>query len=401
MGEILFLAHRIPFPPDRGDKIRSHHVLKALAKLAPVHVGCLAESDEDRAHEPELAAIAASHCLATRKGNLPFDGIKALATGRPVSETSFYSRTLQDWVDRTLAEKTIDAIYVFSGQMTAYLPEHLEQKLVIDFVDADSAKFAAYADDGGPMGWVYRREANLVRSMEERFAARADHCLLISAEEAAAFGVGLPSDHTYDLQVIGNGIDAAAFDPAGTESDPLALYHHPRLIFTGQMDYPPNIAAAELLATKILPQVRETVPDATLHIVGRNPTDAVRALESEGVRVWGKVREMRDFLGAADIAVVPLEIARGVQNKVLEAMAMALPCVVSEGAATGIPARNGRDFLVASSAEDTVAAIVALANDTEAALEMGRAARRWTLENASWEAALADLPKLVGMEDAA
>ena len=401
MGDILFLAHRIPFPPDRGDKIRSHHVLKALAKLAPVHVGCLAESDDDRAHEPELAAIAASHCLATRKGNLPLDGIRALATGRPVSETSFSSRALQDWVERTLAEKPIDAIYVFSGQMTAYLPEHVEPKLVIDFVDADSAKFSAYARDGGAMGWVYRREARLVRRMEERFAARADHCLLISQEEAAAFGDGLPSDHTYDLRVIPNGIDADAFDPAGAQSDPLAPFDHPRLIFTGQMDYPPNVAAAVLLATKILPLVRETFPAATLHIVGRNPTDAVRALESECVRVWGKVPEMQDFLGAADIAVVPLEIARGVQNKVLEAMAMALPCVVSEGAATGIKALNGRDFLVARSDRDTVAAIVALANDTQAAAEMGRAARRWTLEHASWKAALADLPSLMGIEKAA
>lgn len=393
--EILFLAHRIPFAPDRGDKIRSHHVLKALAKLAPVHVGCLAETAEDRAQESALAQVAASHCLADRKANLPLDGIRALATGRSVSETSFGSRELQAWVDRTLATCPIEAIYVFSGQMTQYLPETFGGRLVVDFVDADSAKFAAYGEEGGFLAPIHRREARKLRALEATFAARADHALLVTEEELRAFEAGLPADKTYPLRVLRNGIDADAFAPAQAGPNPLADCAEPRLIFTGQMDYPPNAKAAHRLATVILPLVEAP---ASVHIVGRNPTAEVRALASDRVRVWGGVARMQDFLGGADIAVVPLAIARGVQNKVLEAMAMGLPCILSEGAATGIPAQDGRDFLIASDDTAFASAVEALSRDPGRAKEIGAAARRWVIEHASWHAALRDLPALIGIE---
>lgn len=397
MSEILFLAHRIPFPPDRGDKIRSYHVLKALAKLAPVHVGCLAENDEDRAQEHELGQIAASRFLAEVKGNLPLDGLRALATGRPVSVVSFASKELQRWVDRTLATRPIDAIYVFSGQMTQYLPESFGGKLVVDFVDVDSAKFEAYAEDGGIMAPIHRREARMLRAVEAKFAARSDHTLLVTDEEDALFRSRLPESTEADVRVLRNGIDAAAFDPAEAGANPLQAHAAPRLIFTGQMDYPPNEAAAKRLATGILPLVKEP---ASVHIVGRNPTAAVRALEGGRVRVWGAVPEMRDYLAGADIAVVPLDIARGVQNKVLEAMAMGLPCVLSPDAATGIPAEDGRHFIVADTDEEFAAVVTDLAADPARAKAMGDAARRWVIDNASWDAALRDLPRLMGMEAA-
>lgn len=395
MGDILFLAHRIPFPPNRGDKIRSHHVLKALAKLAPVHVGCLAENAADRAQEHELAAVAESHCLADRKGALPLDGFRALATGRPVSEATFGSRKLRRWVQRTLATRQVDAIYVFSGQMTQYLPDRFEGRLVVDFVDVDSAKFEAYAKDGGAMAPIWRREAEKLRALEAEFAARADHALLVTEEEAALFRERLPEGCDADIRVLRNGMDTVLFDPARVKVNPLVGKEIPRLIFTGQMDYPPNVAAAERLAKRIHPLLREEV---SVHIVGRDPTPEVRALESEHVCVWGAVADIRDYLWGADIAVIPLEVARGVQNKVLEAMAMGLPCVLSEGAATGIPAQDGRDFAIARSDEEFAATIDRLAVDLPRGREMGSNARRWVVEHASWESALAALPGLMGRE---
>lgn len=395
MGEILFLAHRIPFPPNRGDKIRSHHILKALAEIAPVHVGCLAENANDRAQEGALAEIAESHCLADRKGVLPIDGLQALVTGRPVSETTFASKKLRRWVDRTLATRPIEAIYVFSGQMTQYLPEPFGGRLVVDFVDVDSAKFEAYAREGGAMAAVHRREAEKLRALEARYAARADHSLLVTEEEAALFRARLPAGCDADVRVLRNGIDTEFFDPARVKANPLAGKEIPRLIFTGQMDYPPNVAAAQRLARRIHPLLREEV---SVHIVGRDPTPEVRALESEHVRVWGAVADMREYLGGADIAVIPLDVARGVQNKVLEAMAMGLPCVISEGAATGIPAQDGRDFAIARSDEQFAATLDEMATDPGRSRAMGEVARRWAIEHAGWDAALSGLPRLLGIK---
>jgi glycosyltransferase involved in cell wall biosynthesis len=186
-------------------------------------------------------------------------------------------------------------------------------------------------------------------------------------------------------------MESATFDPAGIAPEPRMLAHGaPRIVFTGQMDYAPNIAAATRAIERILPLVREECPEASLHIVGRNPPPALAALGGrDGVEVWGRVDDIRPWLAAADVALVPLEIARGVQNKVLEAMAMALPVVLSPGAATGIDAQDGRDFLVRDSDAAMAQAIIDLARAPAAAKALGEAAR---VANASWDAALAALP---------
>ena len=403
MGEFLFLAHRIPFPPDRGDKIRSHHVLKRLAELAPVHVATFADDDGDAAYEAELAGLAASHRLVRRDAPLGRAGLAALVSGRPVSLTAFRHRALTQFVAKTLRSRPITAIYVFSGQMGQYVPAGFAGRVVIDLVDVDSAKFAAYAAAGrGPMRWVHGREARLLAREEARLAARADATLLISAEEAALFraGLGVGAAGAERVGVLGNGIDAGLFEPGVVAPEPrLAGLGGAKLIFTGQMDYPPNVAAVVRAATRIMPLVRERFPDAGLHVVGRNPAAAVLALDGvNGCRVWGRVDDVRPWLAAADVALVPLEIARGVQNKVLEAMAMALPVVASPGAATGIAAEPGRHFVVAESDGALAGAVIAQLETPETAQTMGRAAREFVIARLSWPAVLAPLPGLMGME---
>jgi sugar transferase (PEP-CTERM/EpsH1 system associated) len=402
MSEILCLAHRMPFPPDRGDKIRSHHVLQRLAELAPVHVATFADDEGDSRHEGALAAVSASYRLVRRDAPLGRAGLAALVSGRPVSLTAFRHRALTRFVAETLRSRPISAIYVFSGQMGQYVPAGFAGRVVIDFVDVDSAKFAAYAAAGhGPMRWVHAREARLLALEEARLAARADASLLISAEEAALFRVrlGLAAGGAGRVQVLGNGIDAGWFDPATVEPEPqLAALGGSKLIFTGQMDYPPNVAAVVRAATRIMPLVRERFPDAGLHIIGRNPSAAVLALDGvNGCRVWGRVDDVRPWLAGADLALVPLEIARGVQNKVLEAMAMALPVIASPGAATGIAAAPGRDFAVAETDVQLAGATIALLESRGTAQAMGGAARAFVIEQMGWSAVLAPLPELMGM----
>jgi sugar transferase (PEP-CTERM/EpsH1 system associated) len=399
-GEILFLAHRIPFPPDRGDKIRSHHILKALAELAPVHVATFAETAADRAQEPALSSLAASHCVVKRTKPVPVAGLEALARGEPVSLAAFRHRAIAEFVARTLRERPVDTIYVFSGQMGQFVPRDWPGRLIVDLGDVDSAKFESYADTAAwPLRQLYSREGRLLRAEEERLARIADHTLLVSEAEAALLRSRLSDPEGPRIAALGNGIDFEAFAPAATAAHPeLAATPGPHLVFTGQMDYPPNVAAVQRVVRAILPEIRKTHLAAQFHIVGRAPTAEVRALEGAGVRVWGEVPAVQPFLAAADLVVAPLTIARGVQNKVLEAMAMARPVLVTPGAATGIDAIDGVHFAVEDGDAALVARALALLADRDAAAAMGAAARRRVIETLSWPAMLAPLPSLLGRE---
>ncbi|MEJ2409466.1 MAG: TIGR03087 family PEP-CTERM/XrtA system glycosyltransferase [Novosphingobium sp.] len=401
MGEILFLSHRIPFPPDRGDKIRSHHVLKAMARLAPVHVATFADDEQDHRFEEDLAALAASYCLVHRRKPLPLAGLEALAARKPLSLAAFHDRRLEQYVRDILAQRDIGAIYVFSGQMAQYVPAGFRGRVVSDLVDVDSAKFEAYAAKGrGIRAWMERREGKLLRAEEARIAAASDVTLLISKAEAALLQSRLPGPEPR-VAAMGNGMDSAYFDPAAVIPEPRLLARGaPRLIFTGQMDYAPNIEAALRAVERIMPRVRRLCPQASLHIVGRNPPPALMGRSGrEGVEVWGRVEDIRPWLAAADIALVPLEIARGVQNKVLEAMAMGLPVVLSPGAATGIEACNGQQFQIAGSDAELANAALSLVGDPVRAQAMGAAAREWIVTHAAWEAALPALPGYLGFAE--
>jgi len=398
-GDILFLAHRIPFPPDRGDKIRSHHILKALAGLARVHVACFTETAADRAQAAELAKVAASCCVAQRSKPVALAGVEALAGGEPVSLTAFRHRAIARFVERTLREHPVDTIYVFSGQMGQYVPREWDGRLVVDLGDVDSAKFESYAaESSGPRRWLFAREDRLMRLVEERLARIADRTLLVSDVEAELLQSRLTAGTRAHIAALSNGIDFDAFDPAVAEPHPeLAATPGPHLVFTGQMDYPPNVAAALRVAREILPCIREVHLAAQFHLVGRAPTGELRALDGTGgVRVWGEVPAVQPFLAAADLVIAPLSIARGIQNKVLEAMAMARPVLVTPGAATGIGAEDGVHLAVEQADGALAARALSLLGDRAVSEAMGKAARRFVIDNLSWPAMLAPLPAIVG-----
>ena len=237
-----------------------------------MHVGCFAESDEDRAGIAELASLTSSHCVVNRTKPLTLAGAQAVLTGQPVSLTAFHSAKLEDWVRETNLRYPIDSIVVFSGQMGQYIPNDFAGRTVIDLCDVDSAKFEGYAAAGERV-WLNTREGRLLALEEERLATRCDATTLISDAEAALFlsrqtGVSLP-----DVRVIGNGIDACVFDPATVAAHPeLTATAGPHFVFTGQMDYRPNEEAALWAIESFLPEARLRWNAAELHIVGRNPT---------------------------------------------------------------------------------------------------------------------------------
>ena len=420
---LLFLAHRVPFPPDRGDKIRSFNILQYLAKRTPVHLVAFADDEADFDPPAVFTDMLASCAILPRQKSQKRAAIEALATGKPVSLTAFASVAMQDAVDRLLPNGS--AVYCFSGQMAQYLPVG-GPPVVMDFVDVDSAKFAGFADDArGPMRWIMRREARLLGAFERKVAGRVSASLFVSEAEAALFREG---GATGRIIAVENGIDSAKFDPTARDarrSSPLperggqGVGRLPRaqpgvtqagrptpnpslpgggaealLVFTGQMDYRPNIDAVTWFARDILPLVRERHP-AHFAIVGRAPTAAVQALANDHVTVTGAVDDVRGWLATADVCVAPLKLARGIQNKVLEAMAMARPVVASTAAAEGID--HAGTIRVATTAQEFADRICDLLEAPDTAATFGQSARAQVIRRYGWDARLAPLDALLGL----
>lgn len=388
MGDVLFLAHRVPFPPDRGDKIRAFNVLKYLAARRRVHVVAFADDPADLDRE---SALPLGECRVVWRGkSQAVAAMQALATGRPVSLTAFADDKVRHAVAELMARHPIDTAYVFSGQMAQYVPATARQRLIMDFVDVDSAKFESYgAVTPGFKGWMMRREARLLSAFERAIAERADASLFVSEAEAALFR---DRSGAARVHAVGNGIDTMHFAPeAGfarlDDAGPL-------IVFTGQMDYRPNVEGVRWFAEAVLPQIRAARPDVRFAIVGRKPEAAVRALGARpGVVVTGEVDDVRPWLAAASVVVAPLKLARGVQNKVLEAMAMARPVVTSGGAATGID--HGGTIEVGDSAGEMADAVNVLLTDPVRATRLGIAARQRVVDRYGWAAQLAALDDIM------
>ena len=399
MGEILFLAHRVPWPPNRGDKIRSHHFLQKLMGCAPVHVGCFADDEAEQQVGWERKIELASCEIALRHKPQWRAGVEALVSGKPVSLTSFESTAIEAYVADIVATRPIDCIFVFSSQMAQFIPPEFAGRVVMDFADVDSAKFESYADEGsGPMAWIHRREGRLLRAFEKAVAERANHSLFVSDAEASLFRMrsGLSGDR---VKAIGNGIDLAFYGCADVKTAD-GDHGKPMILFTGQMDYQPNVQAVQSFCNQVMPAILERCPDARFAIVGRAPTEKVRQLGGKnGTFVTGAVDDIRSWIVAADVVVAPLRIARGIQNKVLEAMAMAKPVVASGCAAEGIHAISGEHFLVAGSVDDEARLVCELLENPERARRLGEQARKLIHSHYSWETQLAGLPALCGFSE--
>jgi polysaccharide biosynthesis protein PslH len=394
MREILFLAHRIPWPADRGDKIRSHHILKRLCEMAPVHVGTFADDARDMGFVGEMDGILASSHVEIRNKPQWQAGVEAMLTRQPVSVCSFGSGSMQNWVRELLASNRISHIFCFSGQMAQYIPTSFEGRFIMDFVDVDSAKFESYAGEGNVlMRWVNAREGRLLGAFEKDIAQRADASLLVSEAEAALFSARSGADN---ISAIGNGIDTVFYDPAARFKKLHPVFPDPLIVFTGQMDYRPNIEAVTDFAMNAMPAIRAAHPDTTFAIVGRNPTPAATDLSRlPGVQVTGAVDDVRTWLAGADVVVAPLRIARGIQNKVLEAMAMAKPVVASTAAAEGIAATNGTHYFVEPDVVAEANRVIALLSDTTKSRAIGESARAHVVQHYGWAGQLAPLDKLM------
>jgi polysaccharide biosynthesis protein PslH len=388
--KLLYLVHRIPYPPNKGDKVRSFHLLKHLAQRHTVYLGSFIDDPDDELHRNALTPWCKEVHLARlhpRRARLA--SARGLLTGEALSLPYYRHAGLKAWVKDLVQREALDGILVFSSTMAQYA-QGLGLPVWVDFVDMDSAKWQDYAPQHAwPLSWVYAREGRRLLAFERKVAAQAKASFFVTEAEVALFLAAAP-EAKGRVHALCNGVDADFFAPDAARPSPFAPDELP-LVFTGAMDYWPNVDAVQWAVRDMLPSLRERWPKLRLHIVGRSPTPAVRALAGEAVSVTGTVPDVRPYLQHAAAVLAPLRLARGIQNKVLEAMAMQRPVVAASTCVRAIEAQEGRDLVAADSANQYVAAIDELLRDKAKAQGMGLAARDCVLRGYAWTARLAPL----------
>lgn len=396
MDELLFLCHRLPYPPNKGDKIRSFHLLRHLAAHYRVHLGTFVDDPADWEHVGEVRKLCDELCVLPLKPMwATARSLTAFAVNEAMTAHYYRSRPLQRWVDRIIERGTVRKAVVFSSAMARYLRGRLGGDLrgILDFVDVDSDKWAQY---GGralwPLSWLYRREARRLLAHDTQAALEYDASLFVSSSEAALFR-RLAPEAALRTVVIENGVDVDYFSPAESHASPYRPGIMP-VVFTGAMDYRANVDAVEWFAREVLPEVVNRIPSARFYIVGSRPVERVRRLERiEGVVVTGGVPDTRPYLAHARVAVAPLRIARGIQNKVLEALAMGVPVVATPAAAEGIDLASDKAFQVADEGRFAEQVMQFLSGTIPRIV--GREARDWVMRRYNWEDRLAEMDSLL------
>lgn len=389
--DLLFLAHRIPYPPDKGDKIRAWHLLEHLSRRYRVHLGAFVDDPEDWRHCDKVRSVCASTYFAELNPRLgKLRALTGLLTGAPLTLPYYRHAGMQSWVDARL-RGGVGRVLAYSSAMARFVLHAGAARRVMDFVDIDSDKWRQYAaSKTWPLSWLYRREGERLLAWERKVAAAFDASLFVSAAEAADFRKLAP-ESAARIGHYNNGVDAGYFSPDHEYANPYPAGVE-GIAFTGAMDYWPNIDAVDWYAREVLPDLRATRPGLLFAIVGSRPPQQVRELAAlPGVLVTGRVADVRPWLAHARVVVAPLRIARGIQNKVLEGMAMARTLVVTPQALEGIPARAGEEVYSAASAGELVRATLAALDGPD----LGPAARARVLNDFAWDNALARVDRLL------
>jgi sugar transferase (PEP-CTERM/EpsH1 system associated) len=381
---VLVAAHRVPWPPDKGDRLRSHAIVRRLARRHDVFLAAFADGadgDEARAAEEALRPLCAGLRVFPRPGLVR--GIRAAWSGRSVSEEVFSDPALDEWLDETSERVGFDAALAYSGQAAPSVLRLRARRRVVDLVDVDSAKWAArFAATRNP---VYGLEARRVRALEERCLREADAVVVVSEREADLLD-GVPGR----VHVVPMGVDLAEF-ACRPPREPGAAGE--RIGFVGAMDYAPNAEGALWFAREVLPIVRAARPGATLVAIGRSPPDALR--RTEGVEVVGRVDDVAPHLRACDVAVVPVRTSHGVQTKAVVAMALGVPQVVADAVVGGLGVVPGIHVLAATEPPEFAGAVLRLLDNPADRARLAAAARRFAEERFDAERNLAALEALL------
>jgi len=386
---LLFIAHRLPYPPDKGERVRALNEIMALSEHFRVTLAAFAcEPLSD-----DYAAALATSCEKVIVAPLPHlaglvKGGMSLLAGGSVTRGYFRSRRLGKLIAAEARKEPFDLVVGYSSSMLPYVLDVPAQAHVIDLVDVDSAKWTSYADRSrGAKRWVFAREAAGVRRLEKQAVLRCNAALLVSPAEADALDCA-----GENVLAVANGVDVEYFRPDVVDAADLGPA---ALVFTGTMDYRPNIEGVCWFVNEVWPDLKADIPELTFTIVGRDPTQAVRDLaDTPGVTVTGSVPDVRPYVEGAAIVVCPLQIARGIQNKVLEAMAMGKCVIGSPGALEGIEVDRGIEAIQADTPDAWREQISRLLTDHATRNSVGQAARQCVQTEYTWPARMSPLVSL-------
>ncbi|OAN11368.1 hypothetical protein A3K86_20685 [Photobacterium jeanii] len=391
---LLYLCHRIPFPPNKGDKITTCNVLKFLNKHFDVYLGCFIDDNFDKRYVDDVKALCKETLFISLNPSVAkVKGLKAFITGDPITVPYYTHQKMQSWVNQVIHQQHIKKAFVYSGCMAQYLldaPEHLHK--VIDFADIDSDKWRQYSKRAkGIMRYVYQREHITLADFETKVAENFDVSCFISETEVKQFRAMVEPETRTKVQLLENGIDCIYFSPH--EPNKLAenypLTHHNYVVFTGAMDYHPNIDAVHWFVKHVWPQVLAAQPDCYFYVVGSTPPKSITQLNNQqNVVVTGRVDDIRPYLQHAKAAVAPMQIARGIQNKILEAMAMAKPVLASS---IGMEGLEGYPTQYLSVADDPQEITTWLIDKLAQSNQQADVSRQWLEDNFSWDAKLTPL----------
>lgn len=409
MANLLYLVHRLPYPPNKGDKVRSYHLLKHLTARHRVFLGTFVDDPDDEVHLDTVRDLCPDlHVVRLKPAVAKLRSLAALLTHDALGLRYYQNAGLQDWVDQVLSENHIDATVIFSSVMAQYVDPvqgSAKPAMLVDFVDVDSAKWTQYAaNHRWPMSWLYQREGERLLAYERAVAARSQRSFFVTENETALFQKMAP-ECAHQVEAMSNGVDSDYFAPNGGRTSPFvddpSIPAQIPVVFTGAMDYWPNIDAVSWFVADILPKLLPSWPQLRFYIVGRSPPAAVQALASDVVTVTGTVPDVRPYLQHAAVVVAPLRVARGIQNKVLEAMAMGRPVVTSAACAQAIDAKVGEELISAATADDFVREVDALLRAPAQAASIGASGRQRVVENYSWEAHLSGIDRYLNGKQSA
>ncbi|RJG49462.1 TIGR03087 family PEP-CTERM/XrtA system glycosyltransferase [Motilimonas pumila] len=392
MEKVLFLCHRIPFPPNKGDKIRSYHWLQYLKQHYQVFLGAFVDDKQDWQHQ-EQVSLGTQDCqlMARHPWLHKAKSLTALLGDQPLSLAYYQSDKMQAWVDAILAEHPDIKVLTFSSSMAQYVPDHAKFA-VMDFVDIDSDKWLQYAEKKqGFMAWLYQREFRTLQRYEQQVAQRFDLSLFVSAAEADEFQRKQSKHIHSSIDWVQNGVDIHYFNPDDPSLESPYPAAKPCIVFTGAMDYWANVEGVTWFTEQVWPSLLAARPDCLFYIVGSNPgAEVLRLQQLTNVVVTGRVPDIRPYLKFAQCVVAPLRISRGIQNKVLEALAMNQIVVGSPDAFVGIG--QSQSTLVAEDAGRFSEHCLAQLSQP---LQQGRQPRAWVEERFSWQSSFDRLGALI------
>ena len=387
--QVLYLCHRIPYPPNKGDKIRSFNEVKSLSRKYAVDLITFADTKTDLKHVHDLKKYCRKIKVFYLNATIAkVNGCFSLISGKSITQGYFYNKKFQNKFDQWTDDVNYDAIICFSSPMAEYVfnsKKELQktQDLIMDFCDLDSDKWLQYANKKSlPASLLYRAEASRLLTFEKKVNKWFDSSIFISKKEAELFRGYHP--RARNIKVVPNGVDHEFFDPAQTEDKD--HFPSPLIMFSGAMDYYANVDGVAWFAKMVLPEIKKRIPEIKFYIVGSNPSPVVKALETDSaIRVTGFVNDIRPYYKSADLCVIPLRIARGIQNKLLEAMAMELPVVSTSQAIQGLLPGVKKVLEIEDDPKEFASKVIKLLDEKKKSKRLGKTASEFVMANYNWE----------------